>query len=370
MTMLFMFTATKADIYLLNEYYDKIIITLDAPITNTTPYRVAADEAKVFTSGWSEQMGTSAFSDYFISAAKGRFIAKDENNELKIYDCEITEQPSAANNYTITANGAPAGYAWYPAEENNITNQNASVYEVGGITSSYSNETGWTGVRNYDICCYYFKISLKKYDIVKAKPSETLHISKVSLQIGYDEVNTFTANADGEYELTADKDGEYELYLIYDIEQRQPTVTAKVIGTNADAVAGQTAAQFTGDTDGTYICEVSYADGKVLRSDVVNYTAPEPSPSPTAAPDNAFSIKYKDGKAVVTAKQDGKYTVIFASYDGSGKLLSVSAEDRTLQEGENELIAPAEDFTTGARVKVMLWDSLNGMKPLCAADGN
>ena len=193
-----------------------------------------------------------------------------------------------------------------------------------------------------------------------------------------------TTNDNGEYVFITEADGKYKFcFSTYNM----PPVRATVTKTNkGEAVAGQTKAQFTGNTDGTYICEVSYADGYVLRSDVVNYTAPEPSPSPsatptatpdaspspspTAAPDNAFSIKYKDGKAVVTAKQDGKYTVIFASYDGSGKLLSVSAEDRTLQEGQNEPIAPAEDFTTGARVKVMLWDSLKGMTPLCGSDGN
>lgn len=320
-------------------------------------------------------MGTSAFSDYFISAAKGRFIAKDENNELKIYDCEITEQPSAANNYTITANVAPASYQWYGAEvvTEPVTDQNASVYEAYVNTSSYNSETGWTGVEKMTNTYYFQDLDLSKGDIVKVTPSESLNNVYACLSgDNSDLLSTKTTNADGEYVFTAEADGKYMFYFFtHNVGGDMPSVKATVTKTNkGEAVAGQTAAQFTGDTDGTYICEVSYADGKVLRSDVVNYTAPEPSPSPTAAPDNAFSIKYKDGKAVVTAKQDGKYTVIFASYDGSGKLLSVSAEDGTLQEGENEPIAPKQGFVSGEKVKVMLWDSLNGMKPLCAADGN
>ncbi len=82
-----------------------------------------------------------------------------------------------------------------------------------------------------------------------------------------------------------------------------------------------------------------------------------------------FSIKYENEKAVVTVPEDSTYTVIFAAYDDSGKLLSVSAKDVPFVKGENEPIEP-QNFNASGKVKVTLWDSLKGMKPLCAADGN
>lgn len=81
-----------------------------------------------------------------------------------------------------------------------------------------------------------------------------------------------------------------------------------------------------------------------------------------------YSIKYENEKAVVTVPQDGTYTVIFASYEGD-RLLSVSAQDIQLVKGENSPISP-QNFNASGKIKVMLWDSLMGMKPLCATDGN
>lgn len=90
---------------------------------------------------------------------------------------------------------------------------------------------------------------------------------------------------------------------------------------------------------------------------------------PALNPQYDFSIKYENGKAIVTAKQDGTYTLIFASYS-DGRLLSVSVQDTELAKGENEPIEPEQSFNKNGKVRVMLWDSLIGMKPLCSADEN
>lgn len=89
---------------------------------------------------------------------------------------------------------------------------------------------------------------------------------------------------------------------------------------------------------------------------------------PALNPEYDYSIKYENGKAVVTVKQDDTYAVIFAAYD-NGRLLSVSVQDIQLVKGENLPISP-QNFNANGKVKVMLWDSLKGMKPLCRADGN
>lgn len=90
---------------------------------------------------------------------------------------------------------------------------------------------------------------------------------------------------------------------------------------------------------------------------------------PALNPQYDFSIKYENGKAIVTAKQDGTYTLIFASYS-DGRLLSISVQDTELAKGENEPIEPEQSFNKNGKVRVMLWDSLIGMKPLCSADEN
>lgn len=89
---------------------------------------------------------------------------------------------------------------------------------------------------------------------------------------------------------------------------------------------------------------------------------------PALNPEYDYIIKYENGKAVVTVPKDNTYTVIFASYD-NGRLLSVNAQDIPLVKGENSPIS-LQNFNANGKVKVMLWDSLKGMKPLCAADGN
>lgn len=89
---------------------------------------------------------------------------------------------------------------------------------------------------------------------------------------------------------------------------------------------------------------------------------------PALNPEYDYSIKYENGKAVVTVKQDDTYAVIFAAYD-NGRLLSVSVQDIQLVKGENLPISP-QNFNANGKVKVMLWDSLKGMKPLCRSDGN
>lgn len=82
-----------------------------------------------------------------------------------------------------------------------------------------------------------------------------------------------------------------------------------------------------------------------------------------------FSIRYEDGKAIVTAPTAGTYAVIFAAYDADGRLTSLSVQTVPLVIGKNTPIKP-QNFNADDKVKVMLWESLTSMKPLCAAGGN
>ncbi len=79
-----------------------------------------------------------------------------------------------------------------------------------------------------------------------------------------------------------------------------------------------------------------------------------------------FSIRYEGGNAIVNAPKAGTYTVLFAAYNGSGRLTSLSAQTVTVEKGETP-VTPI-NFTASGTVKVMLWESMFSMKPLCTAD--
>lgn len=351
---------SKADIYLRNNG-DKRQLTLDGSLTNTEPYKIGAIRAEVFTAGWNKYMTGRNFSDYFVSATKGRMIGQNKDGELEIYDCAVLEQPSESNGYTIATSGVPASYVWYPATvtTEEVTGQNASAYERNGQASTYDSTDGWTGVYDKDMNKSYFKIRLSKGEVLKAKLSAPLEeFSMVSLTdtMSGDFQDVCNANSEGEYVFTAQTDAEYVLSVAGLESMKFPTVTATAIETVlGSAVEGQTANKFTGGA-GAYLCEVTYADGTVLRSNVVETAAAE------------YSLKYENGQAVVSVSRDGTYAVIFASYDVKGRLLSVSVEHIPLVKGEQKTVSPT-NFNANGTVKVMLWDSLDGAKPLCAAAG-
>lgn len=80
-----------------------------------------------------------------------------------------------------------------------------------------------------------------------------------------------------------------------------------------------------------------------------------------------FSIRYEGGNAIVTAPTAGTYAVLFAAYNADGRLTSLSVQPVTVEKGETT-VAPKDNFTASGTVKVMLWESMLSMKPLCAAD--
>ena len=95
---------------------------------------------------------------------------------------------------------------------------------------------------------------------------------------------------------------------------------------------------------------------------------PDPSASPTAEP-LAYSVEYtEDGKALVMSPESGTFSVIFAAYNND-ILVSTEFVPVTFTEPGELIVTPLNFSTSGAdSVKVMLWNSTNNMKPLCAAD--
>lgn len=353
-------SAGKADIYLRNNRSERLI-TIDSVLTNTEPYRISGIRNDVFTSGWNKYMSERNADDYFVSAKNGKFINKNEKSELELCDYKITGQVSGSNDYTVNANGTPVSYVWYPATVtvSEVTDENAKVYEYNAQISAYDSESGWKGVPDVYKNMAYFKVKLSKDDILKVKPAAPLNeFSSVSLtNVATDDFQDIcNANPNGEYVFNVETDGEYFLSITGVEKMTFPTVTATTIKTVlGDAVEGQTTNKFTGGK-GSYLCAVTYADGTVLRSDVVQ----------TENVKVDCSIKYENGKAVITVPEDGKYGVVFASYD-NGILVSISARDIQLTKGEN-IIPPDGGFTPSGSVRLMLWSSLEGMKPFCMSE--
>ncbi len=95
--------------------------------------------------------------------------------------------------------------------------------------------------------------------------------------------------------------------------------------------------------------------------------APEHTVTPQPIPD-IFSIEYSDGSAIVTSSKTGIYTVIFAVYDSAGALISVEFKPVIFNEaGENTVVPDAFDTREADSVKVMLWNNMGDMKPLCVS---
>lgn len=61
--------------------------------------------------------------------------------------------------------------------------------------------------------------------------------------------------------------------------------------------------------------------------------------------------------------------LIFAAYDTNGSLLSVELKPLSFDTAKEDTVEPETLKTDGAAsIKVMLWDGIDTMKPLCTAD--
>lgn len=116
--------------------------------------------------------------------------------------------------------------------------------------------------------------------------------------------------------------------------------------------------------EGDYTAPTETTDGsQVYTSEYGSVTVVLPATGP-----GSFSVRYEDGKAVVTASKAGTCAVLFAAYDADGRLTSLLFRTVSVEEGETT-VTP-ENFTANGTVKVMLWERLSSMKPLCGTGGN
>lgn len=82
-----------------------------------------------------------------------------------------------------------------------------------------------------------------------------------------------------------------------------------------------------------------------------------------------YKVVYSGGNAEVSAAAAGTYAVIFAAYDAKGALLGAEVQTIEFTEAGKTTVSPLKLNAEGAeKIKVMLWNNIAGMEPLCAAD--
>lgn len=86
-----------------------------------------------------------------------------------------------------------------------------------------------------------------------------------------------------------------------------------------------------------------------------------------AEPETDYAIRY-DGKTLaIDCEKGGAYTIVFASYDTSGKMTTVKTLTAELNAGVNSEVKIPEDVTPEAGDKIFLWENLKTLRPLCDA---
>ena len=249
----------------------------------------------------------SGKAQYFVSSDEGYFVECNEDGNLQLTACAITDQPTADNGYAVAANGGSTdkvAYQWYKATSGKVavTDKNATATgDFSYFGSSYGNE--W--YPRYDpesadqVTLEAFTLHMAKDDVLTVKyrnrdytenngPGRfdrfTLtgndgEVEGIWGAEDWDTTYAFTAPADGDYTLKAtvtpgtDEDP-YDGSIYYNLWcDFSATVTADVAG---DALSGQTAAAL--DTaeleNGKYICGVTWEDKTTLYSNAVELSAP------------------------------------------------------------------------------------------------
>ena len=254
-----------------NGYYE-FWSALPAEDVTVKAYLLSAD-ALVYTPVEGETEATLAdpdpAKDYqcIAIAANGTELVSD----IMDYEFAITHQPIAEELWVEVNNDTNASYQWYSVEDGMVavTDDNATGdwSEFGAppiIFGEYDAENGWRSNTGY-----FFVIELKAGDKVTVDAPEGLYLAYVyglnGVLLGDAEIigGTFTAPEDGLYGIHGNSP---------ELDAASVFVTATVSGTAYTPVEGATTARLTPTALGTYVCEVTFADGTVEKSNRVEVT--------------------------------------------------------------------------------------------------
>lgn len=232
-----------------------------------------------------KQLGGKA--EYFVSAEKGYFVESNSNGDLQLTACAITEQPTAENSYTVTANGgAKATYRWYSVKSGAVpvTSKNASADKFRSNWNDGEWSYGGRAENGNPVSLGAFTLHMNAGDVLKL--TEARWVDSFSLadsnNNSVDPVEsswtscTYAAPANGEYTLTVmaiprsfEDDNETEYHLVASFKA---TVTADMPDKK---LPDQTAAALNTSQleTGSYICQVTWENKTTLNSQTVRYDA-------------------------------------------------------------------------------------------------
>lgn len=232
-----------------------------------------------------KQLGGKA--EYFVSAEKGYFVESNSNGDLQLTACAITEQPTAENSYTVTANGgAKAAYRWYSIKSGAVpvTSKNASADKFRSNWNDGEWSYGGRAENGNPVSLGAFTLHMNAGDVLKL--TEARWVDSFSLadsnNNSVDPVEsswtscTYAAPANGEYTLTVmaiprsfEDDNETEYHLVASFKA---TVTADMPDKK---LPDQTAAALNTSQleTGSYICQVTWENKTTLNSQTVRYDA-------------------------------------------------------------------------------------------------
>ena len=232
-----------------------------------------------------KQLGGKA--EYFVSAEKGYFVESNSNGDLQLTACAITEQPTAENSYTVTANGgAKAAYRWYSVKSGAVpvTSKNASADKFRSNWNDGEWSYGGRAENGNPVSLSAFTLHMNAGDVLKL--TEARWVDSFSLadsnNNSVDPVEsswtscTYAAPANGEYTLTVmaiprsfEDDNETEYHLVASFKA---TVTADMPDKK---LPDQTAAALNTSQleTGSYICQVTWENKTTLNSQTVRYDA-------------------------------------------------------------------------------------------------
>ena len=232
-----------------------------------------------------KQLGGKA--EYFVSAEKGYFVESNSNGDLQLTACAITEQPTAQDSYTVTANGgAKAAYRWYSVKSGAVpvTSKNASADKFRSNWNDGEWSYGGRAENGNPVSLGAFTLHMNAGDVLKL--TEARWVDSFSLadsnNNSVDPVEsswtscTYAAPANGEYTLTVmaiprsfEDDNETEYHLVASFKA---TVTADMPDKK---LPDQTAAALNTSQleTGSYICQVTWENKTTLNSQTVRYDA-------------------------------------------------------------------------------------------------
>ena len=176
-----------------------------------------------------------------------------------------------------------------------------------------------------------------KTQVITLKVS--MDVSKSLKSVRLDRLISYTFDHEGEYILDADQPRDLRIPQEYKIMSDNGTYVTCMI--KVDWYCAQHK-----DSDGNYICD--YCEEYTLTDfTIVDYNK-------------------ENNEATVFAPKTGKYTLIFADYEG-GKLNNVDTVEYDFAEGANKVSQENKTFVLSSGDKVMIWYDMVDLVPVCDA---